>query len=356
LGGTLVGVFHAARRLGDITRDIFGDRRLLFNGGGDGVNDLRHLADDAGNALEIFHRAGGGRLDTADLGLDVLSGLGGLASQLLDLMGHHREPFARGAGARGLDGCVEGQEFRLIRNGGDRFGDLADGLGRLAQCPHGGCHLLGLVCGVRGDAARLLGVGGNLADRRGHFFGRAGDAGQVVDRAVHVRGHGDGAGAQLLGGRGLHRSLLGGRLHSDRTLLRGCGKPGRSRRNGLNLGGYFPHEFSKSVRETLHGSGQIAYFVRAVRERDRCEEVAASESFRCFVKVRHGHDDAPDDRPKHEAGQHQKNGADEASLQPLAREPGDPDFQDAVKHRPIVEKLEYVPKPAPGSFIVDATG
>ena len=116
----------------------------------------------------------GARVEQLDEGPDVLAGGRRPLGQLADLVGHHAEPLALGAGARGLDGGVERQDVGL---GGDVLEQLDD-------LP----HLLGA------GAQRLQGAGD-----LGHRLGlRLGAAGQLADGAVDVLGQR----AQLGGGGG----------------------------------------------------------------------------------------------------------------------------------------------------------
>jgi hypothetical protein len=68
------------------------------------------------DAADRLDGGGGIALDGADLGLDILHGLGGLFRQLLPLRRDDGEAFAGCSGAGGPDGGVERQQV-----GGRRF-------------------------------------------------------------------------------------------------------------------------------------------------------------------------------------------------------------------------------------------
>src|SRR3954454_20441286 len=149
----------------------------------------------AGAVLDDVDGLGRLGLDLADERGDRAGGVLGLLRQLADLLGHDREAAALLAGTGGLDGRVQRQKVRLLRDAGDGLDDAAD----------------------------LRRLGAELADRLGRLQRR------VAHRA-HRRGRlGDGAGAVLghlarrhRGGRGVlgvlraggagGRELLGGHL------------------------------------------------------------------------------------------------------------------------------------------------
>jgi hypothetical protein len=68
-----------------------------------------------------------------DASADILSGLGGLTGQGLDLSGDHRKTLAGFTGARRLDGGVERQQVGLVGDLGNRINDLRDLTRRVLQ-------------------------------------------------------------------------------------------------------------------------------------------------------------------------------------------------------------------------------
>ena len=67
---------------------------------------------------------------------DLLGRPADAIGQLADLVGHHREALARLAGARRLDGGVDGQDVGLLGELGDDVEDAADLLRLLAEVEH----------------------------------------------------------------------------------------------------------------------------------------------------------------------------------------------------------------------------
>ena len=157
------------------------------------------VAPDRADRLD---RAPGVGLDIGDLGGDLLGGARGLARQRLDLLGDHRESPAGFAGARRLDGGVEGEKIGLRRDGADQLDHLADAIGRRAQPFHRAVGVVGLGHGLTGDVGcagrpasddvlrRGVELGGGGGDRLhvgGGFLRRGRDRGGALardDRAV----------------------------------------------------------------------------------------------------------------------------------------------------------------------------
>ena len=101
-------------------------------------------------------------------------------AELLHLVGHDREALARLAGAGGLDGRVEGEQVRLLGDGGDHLDHVADLGGGDAQPAHGLVGGGGRGDGVGGDVRRLDGVDPDLADGGAHLLGARRDRGHAV--------------------------------------------------------------------------------------------------------------------------------------------------------------------------------
>src|SRR6202043_2980157 len=117
---------------------------------------------------------GDGRLDGADLAGDLFGRLGGLAGERLDLRGDDREALAGFAGARRLDGGVEGEQIGLAGNRLNEPDHLADAGGGAAERRHGVDGAARILDGAGGDlagAGRLL---GDISDRGGELLDRAG--------------------------------------------------------------------------------------------------------------------------------------------------------------------------------------
>src|SRR3954453_7256145 len=237
--------------LGHVGLDLLRARRDLLDRGGDLLDAAVHVGDRVAERQERL----AGLLDRRDpvLGatgavLDDLDGLGGLAldladergdrggrrlallGQLADLLGDHGEAAALLAGARGLDGRVQRQQVRLLRDAGDRGHDaldltrlraqLADRLRRVQRAVTHRAHGLG---GLRHGAGALL---GDLtgAQRRGRGLLRVGRA-QPAGRR-HLLGGALG----LLDRAGLALGALGALAHGRRDLADGtAGLLGRRR-------------------------------------------------------------------------------------------------------------------------------
>src|SRR5207237_2582321 len=134
------------RSLADAVRQVrdplAGARRAggRFGDAGQILDPVRRALDDvsqvAANALEQLRRAVQGPPRVLG-GLAHVAGLAAaLLGELVDLVGHHREAAAMYAGAGRLDGRVERQQVRLVRDETDRFGELLDLLRHVPQAAH----------------------------------------------------------------------------------------------------------------------------------------------------------------------------------------------------------------------------
>ena len=192
----------------DVAADLVGRRRLLLDGAGDGVLKVIDLADDLADLADRFDRALGVGLDRLDLLADVLGGLGSFLGQLLDFVGHDGEALAGLAGPGGLDGGIQGQQIRLLGNGGDDLDDLADFGAGFAKLADGavGClrHLDGLGCHL----GCLTGVFGDFLDRCRHFLNARSDHLDILADLFGSRRHHIGLGGGFLG--------IGTHLRADR--------------------------------------------------------------------------------------------------------------------------------------------
>ena len=91
-----------------------------------------------------------------------------LSGQLLDLGGYHRKAPAGGSGSGRLNGGVDGQQIRLVRNGDDLSHTLLDAVDRRLKLAERMKHLVVGFLNLRGNAAQfhhlLLRVGNLLGD------------------------------------------------------------------------------------------------------------------------------------------------------------------------------------------------
>ena len=101
---------------------------------------LQHLLGDARQVVHLAGHLGHARDRLArgfhhgtDARLDLLSGFGGLTSQVLDLTGHHGKALAGFASASRFDGGVESQKARAIRHFADHGQNARDLLGSRFQ-------------------------------------------------------------------------------------------------------------------------------------------------------------------------------------------------------------------------------
>ncbi len=140
-----------------------------------------------------MHRFGGlatALLQSADDALDFAGGGGSLAREAAHLVGHHGEPAPLFAGARRLDGSVEGQQVGLLGDVADHFQHAIDLLRLCRQVLH---HAVGTL-DMFGQGADLV---AHAADRQATVTGLAtrtlcglggaiGMAGDVVDGHRHL--------------------------------------------------------------------------------------------------------------------------------------------------------------------------
>src|SRR6202035_3315178 len=110
---------------------------LLLHGGRHRGGEGGDFRDDVVDLLDRLRGVGDRRLDGADLAGDLLGGLGGLPGERLHLRGDDREAAAGFAGARRLDGGVEGEQVGLAGNRLNEPDHLADTGGGLAELRHG---------------------------------------------------------------------------------------------------------------------------------------------------------------------------------------------------------------------------
>ena len=102
---------------------------------------------------------------------DLLGRLGGLHRERLHLRGDHREALAGFAGARRLDGGVEGKQVGLPGDVLDELDHVADLLRRLGEA--GDLVVGGLRFGDRDahELGRLVELAGDLGDRAQQLLG-----------------------------------------------------------------------------------------------------------------------------------------------------------------------------------------
>ena len=172
--------------LRDVATHLVGDGGLLLDRCGDGLGDLEDLAGDGGDGADAVDTFAGVLLNGSDALADLVGSLGGAFGEFLDFVRDDGEPFARFAGARCLDGGVEGEQVGLLGDGGDELDDFAD-VGRgLAQMGNG--------------------LGGGVAGLNGRFNDGGCFAGALSDRAhgfqhlVCATGDGSEAGGDFLAG------------------------------------------------------------------------------------------------------------------------------------------------------------
>ena len=140
-------------------------------------------------------------------GADLAGGGRGLLGQAADLLGDDREAAAVLAGARRLDGRVQGQQVGLVGDLGDRRDDAGDAVGL--------------------DREALDGLG-DARGRLAHLVHRAGRLGDDLRAAA-------GGGLRVLGGLG-RLARAGGALAIAASRHRGGGLARRADRAHLSLG------------------------------------------------------------------------------------------------------------------------
>ena len=150
----------AQRRLLDVAGNLLRRRALLFHRGRNGRGYLRQLFDGAADLLDRIHQLLRRRLDIPDLLADVAGRFRGLLRQRLDLGGDDGEAAPRLAGARGLDGGVQGQQISLARDRVDQFDHVADAGRGLRQFPDAVICLAGLIDGAHWPFVPIPGPGG----------------------------------------------------------------------------------------------------------------------------------------------------------------------------------------------------
>jgi hypothetical protein len=203
------------------TRDLADGRGLFLDGRGDRGGHLGNLLDDPRHFVDRTDGGAGVFLDGIDLLADFLAGGGGLAGQLLDLVGDHGETatgFARGGG---LDRGIEREQVGLLGDVIDDVDDLGDLAGGVVQLRH---QLLGrarLLVGPVGDFGALGAVVRHFLNGGRHFLHRGSDAGGGLIDPGRGFGHRPRAHGELFS-RGGHGIGLGGGLFRDGGLaLRG---------------------------------------------------------------------------------------------------------------------------------------
>src|SRR5262245_6862290 len=250
--------------------------RLLRGGRGELLHDVRALLDVGRELVQELARllgdldAGGG--EDGDLLGRALAAL----RELADLGRHHREALAVVPRPRRLDGRVQGEEVRLVRDLVDDRDLLRDLLHRLEGAPHRLRAVRGHSRRLRGDLQELPAVLGVLVDggahllearrrllHRGRLLRGALGEGLGGGRDLARRG-GEGGGARLdvadHAGELVHheaerapqRVLLRARLHRDREVaLRDAGGGGR--------------HLARGVHHAAHRGEELAGLVACVR-------------------------------------------------------------------------------------------
>src|SRR5690242_2699811 len=156
-GGSLA---DAVRQLRDALAGVrgpggrFGDTREVLQPVARAADDLAQVPADAFEQLRgaVERPAGvlGGLADIAGLAAALLR-------ELVYLVGHDREAATVHPGARRLDGSIERQQVRLIRDEADGLGELLHLLSHVAQATHFARALLGGHAEVAEAAHRRLG-------------------------------------------------------------------------------------------------------------------------------------------------------------------------------------------------------
>ncbi|MCY1354891.1 hypothetical protein D9M69_412890 [compost metagenome] len=184
---------------------------------------------DRAFAHELHGIAGAG-LQVADHRRDLVGGALHALGQVAHLVGDHREAAAHLAGARRLDGRVEGQQVGLFGDAVDDVDHAADHLAVLGQAldhlggllhahRQAGDGLAGAADHLLADSAQAVGLGGlvagvggvlgdvvdgrrHLVDRRGRLVGLALLAEHAAAHLVHAAGQALGAVVEVGGGLG----------------------------------------------------------------------------------------------------------------------------------------------------------
>ena len=142
--------------------DLLGDDALLFHGRGDRGRGLVDLADRFAHLADRADRFAGRTLDVLDSVANVLGRAGRLASQFLDLGGHHGEALAGFARTGRLDRGIQSEQVGLLGNVLDHLDHLADFFG-------GGAELADRLVATLGQGDRRVGDAGGLLGRLGDF-------------------------------------------------------------------------------------------------------------------------------------------------------------------------------------------
>ncbi|GBD41600.1 hypothetical protein HRbin39_00984 [bacterium HR39] len=219
--------------LGDLRHgagDLLCRRPLLVDRHGNRRGQGVHLLRGRGHRVDGADGAPRRGLDGLHLGHDLVGRPHGLARQRLHLRGHHREAAAGGAGARRLDGGVEGEDRRLLGDAADggrrlahargQLATAADRVPRTAAARHRRCRRLAQArTAARDVLGRLMDLGDGtrrgrdvairrLARRRGLAGGRP----QALHALAQRRRHGQHAALEGVGGLGEPPPLCRGPL------------------------------------------------------------------------------------------------------------------------------------------------
>jgi hypothetical protein len=258
---------------------------------------------------------GGGsrsRLDRGYLSGNLSGRLGGLAGQILDLLGDHGEAFAGFSGPRRLNRRVERQQVGLRRYLADQSDDVADLPGGVHEARN---HVDGPArpldrslagpCGFLGALADLADRGGQFLDRRGDgldigadLIGGAG--GIAAERRVIVRpaGHATGGEPHFPGGDA-------GGIQFARHL--GLETEGHLVESGLaiefrllleaHLFRFEPRPLDRMLAEGFDRVRHASDFVPPVKARHRRRQIATGQTGHEPGHIAHGARDAVSDQP-----------------------------------------------------------
>ncbi len=119
-------------------------------------------ADDVAHLLHRAHRRLGGAFDFRDLAGNVARRGAGALGQRLDLIGDHGEAAPILAGARRLDGRIEGEQAGLAGNAGDEADDFADPRRRSRQPRETLIGLVGLFNRITDQRMSVIGLASDL--------------------------------------------------------------------------------------------------------------------------------------------------------------------------------------------------
>ena len=139
---------------------------------GDGGAAAAHSLHRAGNAVHAAHRLVDDGLDVGDLRLDVVGRLGGLAGEILHLVGDDGESAPGLSRPCRFDGGVQRQQVGLAGDGVDQADHLADPLRGHRQVVDVAGGRIGAADGIGGHPGGLAAVVADLADHGAQPVGR----------------------------------------------------------------------------------------------------------------------------------------------------------------------------------------